>query len=167
MSFRFNSFNIRASKLLPLVPSIIGDPDYNKLGIGNLIEQYSEDLPNPDIINLALQLWKRKWLNVPVENRPSSLAKAIKVCDKQKFANVLLLIKIGCTLPVTSTACESSFSAMRILRTWLRCSIKSYRFGTLAITNIQRSVEVNYEEAPKLFFTLYPMKIYESSLIFS
>ena len=60
MSFRFNSFNIRASKLLPLVPSIIGDPDYNKLGIGNLIEQYSEDLPNPDIINLELQLWKRK-----------------------------------------------------------------------------------------------------------
>ena len=153
MSFRFNSFNIRASKLLPLVPSIIGDPDYNKLGIGNLIEQYSEDLPNPDIINLALQLWKRKWLDVPVENRPSSLAKAIKVCDKQTFPNVLLLIKIGCTLPVTSTECERSFSAMRILRTWLRCSIKSYRFGTLAITNIQRSVEVKYEEAPKLFFT--------------
>ena len=76
--------------------------DYSKLDIGNLIEQFSEGLPNPDIIDLELQLWKRKWLDVPVEDRPSSLAKAIKVCDKQKFPNVFVLIKFRfCTLPFT------------------------------------------------------------------
>ena len=75
----------------------------------NLIEQYSEDLPNHDIIDTELQLWKRKLLDVPVENCPSSLTKAIKVCDKQKFPNVFVLIKIGCTLPVTSAECECSF----------------------------------------------------------
>lgn len=54
MSFRCSLYNIRTSKRLLLVPSIIWHPDYNKLDIGNLIEQYWEDLPNPDIIDLEL-----------------------------------------------------------------------------------------------------------------
>ena len=45
--------------------------------------------------------------------------------------------------------------------------MKSDRLSTLATMNIDRSVKVNYEEAQKLFFTLCPGKVYESSLIFS
>lgn len=86
--------------------------------------------------------------------RPSSLAKAIKVCDNQNFPNVFLLIKIGCTLPITSEECKHSFSTMRRLRTWFSCSIKADHLSALAIMNMQRSVELNYQEASKLFFTL-------------
>ena len=60
MTFRFNSFTKTASKLLLLVPSIICDPEYNDLDIEGLMEQYSDDLPNPDVIDLELKLWKRK-----------------------------------------------------------------------------------------------------------
>ena len=61
MTFRLNSFNENASKLLLLVPSIICDPEYNDLDIEGLIERYSDDLPSPDVIDLELKLWKRKW----------------------------------------------------------------------------------------------------------
>ena len=64
MTFRFNSFNKTAFKLLLLVPSIICDPEYNDWDIEGLIEQYSDDLPNPDVIDLELKLWKRKWSEV-------------------------------------------------------------------------------------------------------
>ena len=64
MTFRFNSFNKTASKLQLLVPSLICDPEYNNLDIEELIEQYSDDLPNPDVIDLELKLWKRKWSEV-------------------------------------------------------------------------------------------------------
>ena len=120
MTFKFNLFNKTASKLLLLVSSIIWDPEYNDLDIEGIIEKYSDDFPNPDVIDLQLKLWKRKWTEVEKEDRPASLAKAIKNCDKSKFPNVFTLIKIGCTLPVTSVECEQSFSAMRRLRTWLR-----------------------------------------------
>ena len=102
MTFRFNSFNETASKLLLLVPSVICDPEYNDLDIEGLIEQYSDDLPNPDVIDLELKLWKRKWSEVEKEDCPASLAKAIKHCNKLKFPNAFTLIKIACTLPVTS-----------------------------------------------------------------
>ena len=54
---------------------------------------------------------------------------------------------------------------MRRLRT-LRSIMKSDRLSSLAIMNIHRNVEVDYKEAAKLFFTLCPRKIQESSLIF-
>ena len=62
MTFRFNPFNKTASKLMLLLPSIICDLEYNDLGIKGLMEQYSDDLPNPnpDVIDLELKLWKRK-----------------------------------------------------------------------------------------------------------
>ena len=59
MAFRFNSFNETASKLLLLVPSIICDLEYNDSDIEGLIDQYSDDLLNPDVIDLELKLWKR------------------------------------------------------------------------------------------------------------
>ena len=131
-----------------------------------MIEQYSDDLPNPDVIDLELKLWKRKWSEVEKSDRPASLAKATKNCDKLKFPNIFTLIKIGCTLPVTSAECERSFSAMRRLRAWLRCTMKSDRLSSLAIMKMHRNVKVDYKEATKLFFTLYPKKIQESSLIY-
>ena len=55
---------------------------------------------------------------------------------------------------------------MRILRTWLRSTVKSDRLSSLAIMDIHRNVKVDYKEAAKLFFTLYPRKFQEFSLIF-
>ena len=58
---------------------------------------------------------------------------------------------------------------MRRLRTWLRSTMQSDRLSSLPIMNINvkhRNVKVGYKEAVKLFFTLYPRKIQESSLIF-
>ena len=60
MTFWFNPLNKTASKLLLLVPSIICDPEYNDLDIKGLIEQYSDDMPNPGVIDLQLKLRKRK-----------------------------------------------------------------------------------------------------------
>lgn len=45
MSFRFNAFNKRASKLL-LNPSVICDPKFENIDIQDLLTQYSNDLPN-------------------------------------------------------------------------------------------------------------------------
>ena len=107
MTFRFNSFNKTASKLLLLVSSITCDLEYNDLVTKGLIEIYSDDLLNPDVN------WNyEKGSGVKYKkNCAASPAKAIKHCDKLKFPNVFTLIKIGFTMPVTSAECERSLSA--------------------------------------------------------
>ena len=129
-------------------------------------EQHSDDLSKPEVIDLELKLWKRKWSEIQKEDRPASLSKVIKHCDKLKFPNVFTFIKIGCSLPVTSAECERCFSIMIRLRTWLKSTIKSNRLSSLTIMNIHKNVELDYKEATRHFFTLCPSKIQESSLIF-
>ena len=127
---------------------------------------YESNLPNPDAVVQELMLRKRKWSTVHREDRPNTLAKAIKKCDEIQYPNLLELPKIGCTLPVTSSECERSFSAMRRLRTRLRANMTIERLGKLAIMNIHYNENIDYKEVSKLFFSLHPRKLHEKNLVF-
>ena len=83
---------------------------------------------------------------VPKSQRGSTLATAIKESDEGHFPNIFVLLKIACTLPVTSCECERSFSAMRRHRRWLRSTMKTERLTDLTIMNVQREAEVDYEK---------------------
>ena len=96
----------------------------NGIDIGDLINYYSSNLPNADITDQELWTWQRKWSECSPEFRPTTLEKTIKECN-DRVPNIFVLLKIGCTLPVTSCECERSFSAMRRLRAWLRVSMKT------------------------------------------
>ena len=125
IEFRFNELNQRALTLLTLIPSIITKPDYHGEIMADLIGLYHSDLSNADIVDQELLLWKNKWSSTSVESRPSLFAESVKKCDEKRFPNVFVLLKIRCTLPVTSYECDRSFSAMRRLRNWLRRSMKT------------------------------------------
>ena len=60
MEFRFNEHNRRPSTLLTLIPSIISKPDYHGEIMADLIGPYRNDLPNSDIVDQELLLWKHK-----------------------------------------------------------------------------------------------------------
>ena len=108
---------LRASTLFTLIPSIVTKPDYHGETMAYLTGIYRSDLPNPDIVDQELLLWKNKWPLNSAESRPFTLAKSVmQKCDEKRFTNVFVLLKIGCTLPVTCCVCERSFSAMRRLK---------------------------------------------------
>ena len=72
---------------------------------------------------------------------------------------MFVLLKVGCTLPVTSCECERSFSAMGGLRNWLRRSMKTERLTFLALINIHHDIAVDYDEVARLIFQLHARKI--------
>lgn len=164
VKFRFNKLSKTASNVLLLVPSILCSSESSDFA--SLTEEYKSDLPNADVVDLEIRTWRRKWSTYPSEERPSSLASAIKMCDEKRYPNLFVLLKLGCTLPVTSCECERSFSTIRRLRTWLRSSTTTERLSSLAIMNIHREQIIDYDEAVKLFLTLHPRKIEQSNLIF-
>ena len=119
-----------ASTLLALILSIATKPDYHGETMADLIGLYRSDIPNPDIVDQELLFWKNKWTLTSAESRPSTLAESVKKCDENRFPSVFLLLTVGCTLPVTSCECKRSFSAMRILRNWLRRIMKNDRYSS-------------------------------------
>ena len=100
MEFRFTKLSLIASKLLCLVPSILCSS--NEVDLTDVLQQYADNLPNPDAVDMEIHNWKRFWLTMSDSELPDSLAAAIKKCDNSIFPNLFVLLKIGWTLPVTS-----------------------------------------------------------------
>lgn len=61
-------------------------------------------------------------------------------CHKSSFPNVYKLVQVGMTIPISSSTCERSFSAMRRLKNWLRTSMGQERFTKLSTLSIERDL---------------------------
>ena len=102
MKFRFNKFSITASKVLYVAPELICSESDIVTKLAPVIEMCKADLINSDIVDQEITLWMKKWEDVPKSQRGSTLATAITECDKDHFPNIFVLLKIACTLLVTS-----------------------------------------------------------------
>ena len=103
--------------------------------------------------------FKCKWSVCSLIEGPDTLASALISCDEELFPNIFRLMKIGCTLPITSCTCERSFSTLRRLRNWLRSSMTCRRLSSLALMNIHYSHPVNYDTAVEIFLEMHPRRI--------
>ena len=167
IELHFNELNQRASTLLTLILSIITKPDYHEGTMTDLIGLYHIDLPNSDIVDQELLLWKNNWFSTSAESWPSTLAESVKKSDEKRSPKMFVFLKTGCTLPVTYCKCEISFLAMRRLRNWSRRSMEINQLTSLALMNIHHDTAVDCDEVARLFFQLHPRKISKKKLSIS
>lgn len=62
------------------------------------------------------------------------------------YPNLFHLYKVALTLPISSSTCERSFSAMRRIKTWLRTSMLQDRFTQVSILYIEKSDTKNIDK---------------------
>ena len=109
---RCSSLARTAFSLLCLVPSIICS---EQISWGEVVDAYEEDFPSPELVDMEVGRWKAKYQCLRPQDRPDSLAAAIKDCDPDCFPNLRILLQLACTLPVTSCECERSASCITTL----------------------------------------------------
>ena len=77
-----------------------------------------------------MRRWRKRYIVMLADKRPSSPVQAIKERDEDMFPNISVLLKIACTLPVTSYECERSASALRrSINNYMRATIGKYRLS--------------------------------------
>ena len=108
-----------SSQLLELVPSV--QCSKKDFGLSTVERLYAQDLPSPELLLRELTRWKYMHILEPESKIATTCAKAIKECDKVIFPNLLILLQIACTLPVTSRECKRSASTLHHLCNFITC----------------------------------------------
>ena len=116
---------------------------------------YGGDLPNVASLDTELELWKYKWASL-TDHIPSSPAEALPYANESMFPNIHCLLRIICTLPVTSCECERSVSVLRCLKTYMRTTMGQERLTGLALLHINYSLELDLDEIFNIFARKHP-----------
>ena len=122
------------------------------------IQYYADDLPSPQVADVELACWRRKWLSAD-QDLPNSAVQALAECDSDFYPNVHKLLRILCTLPITSAECERSFSTLRRLKTYLRATMTSERESGLALMNIYYNRQIDISATVDIFARKHPRRL--------
>ena len=99
------------------------------------------------------------------DHLPRSAAQALEECNHEFFPNVHKLLRILCTLPITSAECERSFSTLRRLKTYLRATMTSERESGLALINIHYGRQIDISATIDLFARKHPRRLLLSDIL--
>eukprot|EP00102_Acyrthosiphon_pisum_P018828 XP_016656038.1 PREDICTED: uncharacterized protein LOC107882336 [Acyrthosiphon pisum] len=101
----------------------------------------SEDLLSISVDSLKAEMIVAK--NVIIQTYSTSkelITDNLKlILQENVYPNLFHLYKVAITLPISSSTCERSFSAMRRIKTWLRTSMLQDRFTQVSILYIEKN----------------------------
>jgi hypothetical protein len=162
---RFNPNNRMGKEILALLPAAILDQNDIKSVVHNLMF-WEDDLPNPSVLRNEVLEWKIFWESKKVNLAEISLRDCLEQADVDVFPNIRTLMKIGCTLPVTSCETERSFSCLRRTKTYLRNSMTDERLTGLALLDMNSDLKIDVTEVCKRFIAMHNRKMFHQSLLF-
>ena len=130
----------------------------------DLVEYYKEDLPSPSSLDVELQLWKCKWRSFS-QPLPDTPIDALAFASASMFPNIHQLLRLVCTIPVTSCECERSVSVLRRLKTYLRSSMGQEQLSGLALMHVHYGMEFDLEEIINIFARKHPRRMVLSDIL--
>jgi hypothetical protein len=161
---QFSAVAQTSTRLLGLVPSIMCSQ--NDLGISEAVELYHDDLPSPELFDQEFSRWKDVYVHKSADQRPKMCASALKECDSNLYPNLSVLLRIACTLPVTSSECERNASVVRRLHNFMRAGMTESRFTSLALMHIHYQHHVDLDTVVQIFAELHPRRLQLTSIVF-
>ena len=145
-----------------LVPLAMRTAPFWKRHAEELGAFYQTDLPSPATFDEELVCWNVYWQGFEIVDLPSTPQQALAAGSDEQytyFPNVNTLLRIICTLPVTTCSCERSISGLRRLKTYLRSTMGQTRLNGLALLHFHYPMEIDYEEVISVFARKHSRKM--------
>jgi hypothetical protein len=122
--------------------------------------RWSCDMPYPSSLGTELREFRRFWSST-TENLPTTLRETMIRTDGDSFPNVSRLLRVACTLPVTSVESERSFSAMRRTFNFLRSTCGEDRRAGLLLMNVHGKLAIDRNEVIRRFILLHKRRLFQ------
>ncbi|XP_050316182.1 52 kDa repressor of the inhibitor of the protein kinase-like [Anthonomus grandis grandis] len=128
-----------------LSPLSVGESTDSSNKFNNLLDLYVPDV-SKIITKSEIKLWHEHLNNFPeIKNKRQALA-CLEVCSQHAYPNVHKLLKIFCTLPVSTSTPERTFSTLKRIKTYLRNTTTQTRLNGLAMLSIHREEVISVDE---------------------
>jgi hypothetical protein len=107
-----------------------------------------EDENGPDIhdVEADFNRWQFRWQDVPDSERPSDCLSALAACSQTFYPHIHSLLQIFASLPVSTATPERTFSAMKVLKTYLRSRLTDDNMQGLSMAYIHKDIPVNIDD---------------------
>ena len=152
LDYRFSEIQEKALIGMKLVPTVLCDSSIPICTHDELLASYAEDLPSPSSLEAELDLWKHKWMPQSSNpNMPDLPSKTLFMARFNMWPNINTILRLICTIPVTSCECERSVSVLRRLKTYLRSTMGQERLSGLALLHTQYGMKLNLDEIVNMF----------------
>lgn len=119
MDTYFSEIQMNVSKLMCLVPEVLVSSSdattdaATQFYRDDLLSSDGDDLVSSDVVDVELVRWRRKWSEVADKSSlPNSASATLRKCGPIFSPNINVLLRILCTLLVTSAEREGSFSTL-------------------------------------------------------
>ena len=159
--------NKHLRSLLSLIPSVFLANNDQELKSKDF-DYWINDLPFPHSLSGELARWKLMWVKHTVTGDnilPSNFLQSLGACDSQSLPNVHYLLVIGCTLPITSSEAERTFSLLRRLKTYTRSRLNEEHFSDLAVIAMHYAQRIPESDIIQAFIQQQPRRIYQRSVL--
>ena len=127
---------------------------------------YTGDLQDGSFQN-EVHLWFLKWKKQEEEHGSSILPNSLSLTlphASSFFPNIRILLRILCTLPVTSCSSERSFSTLKHIKTALRSTMGNDRLSALSLLYIHRDINISIPDVIDEFARRHPRHLQLSNI---
>ena len=121
---------------------------------------YKDDFEDISLSSVdgELALWEQYWKNSKIA-LPDSVSATLKRINFPSFKIIKTALRILGTLPVTSCACERSFSAMKLLKTYNRSTMTNDRLNALAMLYAHKDIHPTPEDVLRKYNAMGPHRL--------
>ena len=95
--------------------------------------------------------WQTKWSHSTDEKPVTHLTETLQHANPDLYRNVVTTTTILLTMPVSTATPERSFSTMRIVRAYLRSTMKTERLAALVVMPAYRDIPIDVEAVIREF----------------
>ncbi|XP_053382761.1 52 kDa repressor of the inhibitor of the protein kinase-like [Mercenaria mercenaria] len=163
LDLQFSDLSKKCSELLCLVLAVA--VQRNLTYCGGLLHTYHDDIPSPGLLQEEYYRWVAHFESHG-DNIPDTCVSALQHCDRALYPNIYVLLRLACTLPVSSVECERSASCLQRLYHYTRTAMLDERLSSLAMIHIHYSFRRDISAIIDRFANLHPRKLELKSLIY-
>ena len=114
---KFSAHQLTLLKLVALVPTVV--QSYEWTDVVDSCRLYQSQISSEEEVRHEYNQWKAICLRMEPAQRPSTPLQALDIAPP-RLMNIVTLLRIFCTLPVSTCTAERAFSAMKLLKNYLR-----------------------------------------------